>query len=181
MKLDDLISPEYLGMNRALHAGPRGFGNSGRKHAQELIAMCSVLRVRSILDYGAGGGTLKKAMEAQAWPGTITEYDPAIDGINALPSAADLVTCTDVLEHIEPEKLQDVLEHIHRLSRRASYLTISTQASHKILRDGRNAHLIVEPPAWWLAKIEHIGWKVLSTFIRRNDEGIAEIVLWLNP
>ena len=57
--------------------------------------------------------------------------------------------CGDVLEHVEPEYLQDVLADIKRCMKRAGLLVISTIPAKKTLPDGRNAHLIVESPLWW--------------------------------
>jgi 2-polyprenyl-3-methyl-5-hydroxy-6-metoxy-1,4-benzoquinol methylase len=180
--MTDLISEEYRSALRLLHQGPRGFGNSGRKHAGEIVAVAAVLGIRSILDYGAGGGTLRQAMlSSLIYPmiRDFREYDPAIEGIEEPPLPADLVTCTDVLEHVEPEKLDAVLAHLRALTLKAAYLVISTQRSHKNLRDGRNAHLIVESPDWWLDKIRAAGFWLNSRFIRSNEDGIAEVTFWV--
>ncbi len=79
----------------------------------------------------------------------VREYDPGIIGKDALPKPADLVIATDVLEHIEPELLGNVLEHIRSLARLGVFLNIATSPAREILPDGRNAHLIIRPPAWW--------------------------------
>jgi 2-polyprenyl-3-methyl-5-hydroxy-6-metoxy-1,4-benzoquinol methylase len=175
------ISDEYLALNQQLHRAPRGFGASGRKHASEITAVAAVMGVNSILDYGCGLGTLKRALLEQGWVGEIAEYDPAVAGRDVLPTPADLVVCTDVLEHIEPDRLAAVLEHIRALTRRAAFLVIATQPAHKLLADGRNAHLIVESPEWWTARIFAYRWMLRSRFIRWNSEGIAEVSLWLRP
>ena len=175
-----LISDEYLKLQAALHAGPRGYGNSGRKHAGEVIAVASAMNLSSMLDYGAGGGTLKATLQRAGWRGVIHEYDPAIPGINEVPlEPVDLVTCTDVLEHIEQERLASVVGHIHYLTKLAAFLVISTIPSSKTLRDGRNAHLIVESPDWWISKVTAFGFQVQSKFIRSNELGPSELVLWV--
>lgn len=178
MKRSRLISDEYLQLQRRLHDRPRGYGNSGRKHAGEVIAVASALRLSSILDYGAGGGTLKRALQLAQWPGSIDEYDPAVPGIDQMPESADLITCTDVLEHIEPERVADVLVHIHSLALRAAFFVVSTVPSSKWLADRRNAHLIVQPPDWWAAQISTAGFRHQSTFVRGNEQGPSEVVLW---
>lgn len=179
-----LISPDYLAAQKALHNHPRGYGNSGRKHAAEVGAMAAVLGARSILDYGAGGGTLRTTMLAQCypqpWADRFGEYDPAIDEISASPTPAHLVTCTDVLEHIEPDRIDAVLAHLRSLTLKAAYCVISTQPSHKHLRDGRNAHLIIESPEWWTERVKQAGFQIRSRFVRSNEEGVAEVALWLS-
>lgn len=64
-----------------------------------------------------------------------------------------MVVCIDVLEHIEPECLDDVLDHIRMLTRKMAFLTVATTAARKEYADGRNTHLIQKPYEWWLPKI----------------------------
>jgi 2-polyprenyl-3-methyl-5-hydroxy-6-metoxy-1,4-benzoquinol methylase len=175
-----LISDSYLRLQVDLHQGPRGYGNSGRKHAGEVWAVAQAMNLQSMIDYGAGGGTLKQTLQRSGWEGPIVEYDPAIQGIDKPPmEPADLVTCTDVLEHIEPERLTAVLKHIHYLTKLAAFLVISTVPSSKELRDGRNAHLIVQPPNWWTTAVERVGFHTQSRFVRWNELGPSELVLWV--
>jgi hypothetical protein len=88
------------------------------------------------------------------------EYDPAIPGKDTLPSFADLVVSTDVLEHIEPDRLDSVLGHLRMLARKAVFVVVSLKDSNKILADGRNAHLIIRPSKWWLKRFVQVGFTV---------------------
>lgn len=147
----DLISPRYLEMQRVLHAAPRGYGGRGDKWAGVVMQIAAAYGCTSILDYGCGQGSLAKALRAETY-GTairVDEYDPAIPGKDYPPSFADLVNVTDVLEHIEPERLETVLAHIRMLARKVIWCVVSTKTSNKFLADGRNAHLIVKPAKWW--------------------------------
>jgi hypothetical protein len=60
-----------------------------------------------------------------------------------------MLISTDVLEHIEPEFVANVLQHMDSLFTRVAYLLIATCPAKKSLPDGRNAHLIQEEPDWW--------------------------------
>jgi 2-polyprenyl-3-methyl-5-hydroxy-6-metoxy-1,4-benzoquinol methylase len=100
------------------------------------------------LDYGCGQGALGRALNQE-----ISEYDPAIAGKDSSPQPADLVICTDVLEHIEPECLESVLDHLKSLTKEALFAVISTRPAKKTLADGRNAHLIIEPWSFWEEKL----------------------------
>jgi hypothetical protein len=62
---------------------------------------------------------------------------------------SDLVACIDVLEHIEPQHLSDVLDDLARITQ-IGFFSIHTGAAKKRLSDGRNAHLIQQPASWWL-------------------------------
>jgi hypothetical protein len=104
----------------------------------------------SVLDYGCGQGTLRASVMAESRKGLrFDEYDPGIQVKATLPSFADLVVCTDVLEHIEPERLDAVLAHLKLLARKAVFVVVALIPSAKILADGRNAHLIIRPANWW--------------------------------
>ena len=107
------------------------------------------MQTRSVLDYGSGKGYLGKELPFPIW-----EYDPAIPGKDQSPRPADLVVCTDVLEHIEPEKLIHVLRDLSRCVLKVGYFVIHTGPSGKVLADGRNSHLIQQPPEWWRMKLK---------------------------
>lgn len=154
----DLISPAYRDMQRALHSAPRGYGGRGEKWAGVVLQIAMAYDARSILDYGCGQGSLAKYLRAQLVELRISEYDPAIPGKDHSPSFADLVVCTDVLEHIEPERLDAVLNHLRLLARKAIWVVVSTKTSNKVLADGRNAHLIIKPAEWWKAKFQLAGF-----------------------
>ena len=65
----------------------------------------------------------------------------------------DVSLSVDVLEHIEPEYLESVLDHLEELTERMIFISINTGPAGKFLDDGRNAHLIQEPVSWWMPKL----------------------------
>lgn len=144
----EVISPGYRDLNRTLHATNMYYGVGGSRHAEMVRKLAAELKTTVLLDYGCGKGQLADALPFPIW-----EYDPAIPGKDAAPRPADLVVCTDVLEHIEPEHLEGVLCDLVRCVRHIGYLTINTRPSTKALPDGRNAHLILESAAWWRAQL----------------------------
>lgn len=143
----NLISESYRAQNVLLHENP-SYGVSGHKYAEMVASMALRLGTRDILDYGCGKRTLEKAL---GFP--IKNYDPCIADLDAGPLDADLVVCGDVLEHVEPDYLDNVLDDLQRLTKRAALLVVDTMPAQKTLPDGRNAHLIQEGPEWWLPKI----------------------------
>jgi uncharacterized Rossmann fold enzyme len=147
-KKPDVISPEYRALNAQLHRENLGYGVGGGNHAKTVLKLAESLKTTSILDYGCGKGYLAKQIPFPIW-----EYDPAIPGKDESPRPADLVVCTDVLEHIEPELLPYVLDDLRRCVRQVGYFVIHTGAAQKTLADGRNAHLIQEGAEWWKAQL----------------------------
>jgi FkbM family methyltransferase len=144
----DLITPGYRALNQALHESNPAYGTSGTKYVETILKLSKALNTTSILDYGCGKGLLGKGLPFPIW-----EYDPAIEGKEESPRPADLVVCTDVLEHIEPTMLNSVLLDIARCLRKVGYFVIHTGAANKTLADGRNAHLIQKDKAWWGKKL----------------------------
>lgn len=154
-----LISPRYRDLQRKLHAEPRGYGGRGDKWAGIVLQIALAYEATSILDYGCGEGSLAKVLRSQPLGAIrVDEYDPAVPGKDSLPDFADLVVCTDVLEHIEPEHLTSVLAHLRLLARKVVFAVISTKCSNKVLDDGRNAHLIIQPGQWWKEQLREAGF-----------------------
>lgn len=163
-----LISPEYKDQNKQLHSLRPDYGSYGAKWAETVWALAHRYKIASVCDYGAGKCSLHKALlesehilrfksqfccKDHPWLRAWVDYDPAVDGLDDIPAAADLVVCTDVLEHIEPECIDSVLDDIARCSGKACFLVIATRPAKKTLPDGRNAHLIQEPISWWIPKL----------------------------
>jgi hypothetical protein len=158
----ECISSPYLELQRELHSRPEGYGGKGAKWADTVLALVRQFDARSVLDYGCGRGSLARKLAASGISGLrVSEYDPAIPGKDHPPLFADLVTCTDVLEHIEPDRLDAVLTHLRQLARKAVFLVIALDPANKTLKDGRNAHLILESPEWWEARLRAVGFTLL--------------------
>ena len=134
---------------RKLHMRGNFGGLSLLPFAQDISQLVSEFKSRSLLDYGCGKGLLARELDFPIW-----EYDPAIPGKDNPPRAADMVVCVDVLEHIEPDYLSNVLFDISRCTKKVCYLVISTRPATKTLPDGRNTHLIQEGRDWWVEKLK---------------------------
>jgi len=141
-----LITDKYIKLNEQLHADRPGYGAGGGRWTNYVTQLCETNMTDDVLDYGCGKGVLAATI---GWE--INQYDPATRPGTPVP--ADVVACTDVLEHIEPENLDDVLSHIASLTKKVAFLNISTRKANKKLKDGRNAHLIVKPAEWWAKQL----------------------------
>lgn len=142
-----LISEKYLSLNQELH-DQGSYGRKGDKWTARVVQLIDQFKPDTVLDYGCGQGALSRSLDRE-----IAEYDPAIEGKNSMPTTADLVICTDVLEHIEPELLDNVLDHLKKVTKVALFAVVCTRPAKKVLADGRNAHLIVEPWEFWKCKL----------------------------
>ena len=145
------ITPEYRDLNRKLHEDNAHYGSGDQtaKWYPFIGQFAQLLKAASILDYGAGKGKMAQALAGHI----VVPYDPAVPGIDDAPEPHDLVACLDVLEHIEPDCLDEVLDDIARCAVKAVFLTVAMVPARKVLADGRNAHLIQKPPEWWIPKL----------------------------
>jgi FkbM family methyltransferase len=158
-----VISDEYLKLNRELHESNPNYGVSGEKRVDIVLKLSESLNTKNILDYGCGKGMLAKKLPFPIW-----EYDPAIPGKDTPPKPADLVICTDVLEHIEPDLLDNVIADLARCTKECAYVVVHTKAALKTLADGRNAHLIQEGATWWEKRLS--AWFDVSKIIDKDYE-----------
>jgi len=157
MQNSQTISPEYLNLNKQMHEG--NFGGGGYKRIPHILPVIKEFGIKTILDYGCGQGTLAIGLEEAKKNGvvefdSICNYDPARREYSKKPTGVfDLVCCTDVLEHIEPDYLDNVIEDLYQYTGKVAYLFIACSKANKVLPDGRNAHLIQEGPHWWMSRL----------------------------
>ena len=145
-------SKYYMLQLRHLHKTAPEFGT--RRHLSEDMEDCIArYSPKTFLDYGCGKGGLLKMLN-RSIPNCCVGYDPAIEEYSDEPSGpSEMLISTDVLEHIEPNYIDAVLQHIDKHFSLVAYLLIATTPAKKTLPDGRNAHLIQEGPDWWRRKI----------------------------
>jgi hypothetical protein len=146
-----IISEAYRRLQQDLHQNPN-YGVASIGFAPIVQRFLGMLKATSLSDYGAGKQNLRKTLEAVGVEVDYRPYDPAFPEYGP-PRSADLVCCIDVLEHIEPEYLDNVLDELRGLTTKFGFFTIHTGPAVKLLADGRNAHLIQRPSSWWLPRL----------------------------
>ena len=145
-----LMSEDYRRMQQELHKNP-DYGVASVGYAPLVAQVMKARGITELLDYGAGKGRLGMTLREQMQPSlTIHHYDPAIPEWSAPAESCACVACIDVLEHIEPHHIDNVLDDLQRVTTGVGVFTVHTGPAVKVLSDGRNAHLIQQPPAWWL-------------------------------
>lgn len=154
------FSPEYAALQKSLH-GEGEYGFSGKQYMPTIFHAISQLAKRRgavhVLDYGCASGKTMQHVRENFWlPPNVTDakYDPFVEEYSAEPEQADLVVCTDVLEHVEPECTKAVLDHLQKLTRVLCFMTISMRKAVKELSDGRNAHINLRSTEFWLKEIK---------------------------
>jgi hypothetical protein len=160
-RMSTTISKEYLDLQSTLHENPH-YGVASLGYAPTIAHVFRMIGAQSVSDYGAGKCNLRTGLEKAGLRAfAYFPYDPVFPDYGS-PRTADLVCCIDVLEHIEEEFLPNVIADLVRITENIGFFTVATGPAQKVLADGRNAHLIQKPAAWWLPKflpyfnIEHL-------------------------
>lgn len=162
----NLITESYRAQQEHLHE-TTNYGTASIQYAPLVSQIIDRMGISHLLDYGSGkscnlGKTLfSRGSSCQPKLEHITPgekfkyqaYDAGVPSLAGLPIPAQMVACIDVLEHIEPECLEDVLDHLKSLTEAVLFCTIHTGPAAKVLPDGRNAHINQQPMQWWLPKL----------------------------
>lgn len=137
-------------MQAKLHENPN-YGIASTYFAPIVDDILQRFKITDLLDYGAGKLRLRDSITVKV---NYTAYEPSNPDYDSEPEPTEFVTCIDVLEHIEPELLDNVLDDLQRVTLKYGLFTIHTGPAVKTLPDGRNAHLIQQPFDWWQPKIK---------------------------
>ena len=132
-----------------------------RKFPEYLKNYIDLKKPTSILDFGCGKGNFVKTLKEEYPDKNIYGYDPANPLYDIPFPEVDLVVSTDVLEHIEPNNIADVIKLLHTKAP-YHYHLISCAPAKLFLPDGRNAHLIQETPDWWRQKFQNQGFNIVK-------------------
>lgn len=152
----DIITDNYKDLNKQLHASNPEYGTSGARW-REYVRNISNWGRSPILDFGCGKCTLSKSL-GPAYK--VTNYDPCVEGLDTPPEPHDVVVCSDVMEHVEPELVPNVLAEIRRLTKQKAFFVIGLTPAVKFLADGRNAHISLKSQAEWKDWIGAAGFRV---------------------
>jgi hypothetical protein len=154
--MESLVSNEYRELLEQKHIKDKGFwGGHIDSKIKFIYNYALEYNCNSILDYGAGSSHFINDIN-RLYPNhsfTINEYEPGRKELAKDPPTSDMTVCLDVLEHIEPEKIDNVLKHIYNKTNKIMYFTICTVLSYSTFPNGQNLHLIIENKDWWMKKL----------------------------
>lgn len=135
-------------------------GESLAEYKHEIYKIIKEKNIKTILDYGCGKATFHKILfNNKKIPGSpqninITGYDPCVPNFEKRPEGKyDLVLCIDVMEHVQEDKIDEVLKDIFSFSTNV-FLTITCYPATQTLLNGKNAHYTVKDPDWWKEKLK---------------------------
>lgn len=176
-----LISAEYRAQQEHLHE-TTAYGTTAKHFAPLVSQIIEKLEITHLLDYGCSRRMgLLKALEGKI-KGQLKYqgYDPGagVEELASLPIPAQMVCCIDVLEHIEPDLLDNVLDHLCAMTEVVAFLTIHTGPASKFLPDGRNAHINQQNMTYWLPRIMQ-RWDIQT--VQKTHEHSFYVIAYQKP
>ena len=142
------------------HAFP---GKSLHRWLAHVASIISITKSKNVLDYGSGKGLQYEfpvvngsevlAQTIQEFWGIeeIACFDPGVPELDVLPNRRfGGVVATDVLEHIPESDVFWVVDELFSLAEHFVFASIPCVPAAAVLPDGRNAHITLKPPLWWL-------------------------------
>lgn len=152
----------------ALHnKGTFFFGYSLLDSKHRIYKLIKDTKSETLLDYGSGKGWQysKRKMDLY-WGVEVDCYDPGYEPFSQLPNKTyDGVVCTEVMEHIPENEIDQALTEIFERANKFVFFTIARDLSNsdngKTLLDGSNLHVTIKSAQWWKEKID--------TYTKKSD------------
>jgi hypothetical protein len=155
---DKRWTDEYMTLQKSLHSTGK-YGTQG-KYDTELVGRAILAlayqldRKISLLDYGCGDGSLVNNLKYLFNCIDVTMYDPFQEEYSKDPEGKfDVVTCFDVMEHVEEQCVENTLKYIASKTNYMATFSIALSDATKTLEDGRNAHITQHHPEWWINRL----------------------------
>ena len=140
---------KYKAQYEQMHEAGSFAGYSLRGHWDELLRFLEATDSKTILDYGCGKGGIWKGIDLE-----VSLYDPYYPPFSRKPDGLfDCVVCSDVLEHVPEEDIDDFLMEAASYATKAIFLTVCCRPAKKRLPNGENAHITLKDMSWWQWKI----------------------------
>ena len=158
---------ELIEEYKKLHKDPTIFpGKSITKYAHYIRSIIQDNKCKTLLDYGCGKGglyeeknknKLGKPLHKFLKIKNYTLYDPGLEKFSKLPTGTyDMVMCVDVMEHLPTQDLEWIIDRIMSFGNKAVFLNIACYEALKKFSNGKNVHITVQEPEWWIDLINKI-------------------------
>lgn len=146
-----------LSQYQELHAQGKFPGVSVLQHAGEIAELVAQYKAKRLLDFGCGMAfQYSRERVHLLWGVDVpTLYDPASRFFsNVPPGTYHGVVCTDVLEHVPEEELEETARMLAGYTKRFAFVSVCSRPANLKLPNGSNAHCTVKPFEWWQEYLE---------------------------
>lgn len=167
------------------------------REAPKIKELMKKHHIRSIINFGCGKpdtyfnkkmrvknvGVLPPMHEYLGKP-YVRLYDPGVEEISQYPDMpAEMVICTDVLEHIPEPDIPWFLDELAELATKVLHVSIHLGPAMALLPNGENAHVTIRPAEWWEKKIaeaqkrckHRLTWSIVKRYPIGEDGQIKNI------
>lgn len=143
-------------------------GDHATAHAAAAIARFRPSPGDSFIDFGAGAGYASAHLQAAGYGVLAIDIAPnamapeiarrvplLVGNLWDVPVGitADWGFCCDVMEHIPPDRIDDVLRFVRRSTRHSTYFSISLRPDGCGQLIGQPLHLTVHQQPWWMVRL----------------------------
>ena len=142
----------------------------------ELKDLFSTHEVRSVLDYGGGGGDWRNREVREG--GTLASF-LGIDDYRIFEPAreidqretADAVVCFDVLEHVFVGDVGYVLNDLFSQASSLVVINVAGYTANALLPTGENAHITIRSAQWWKGAVDLVAsaWPEVSVALYHSQ------------
>lgn len=150
-----MLSDEYRQLNERMHKEHKFDGADALRYVEDIKKLAARFDAKDAIDYGCGCASLGNYLGIPC-----QNYDPCIPKYSQKPTPADMVVSLDVLEHIEPEYVDETLAYIRSLCKVAFFVIALLPDGTKLLPDGTNPHKSLFPPNEWERRLR-AHWSVV--------------------
>lgn len=147
----------------------------GEELVDQFVSGCAIPAEASIIDFGCGTGRPAQMLHDRGFKVTGIDhalncrdegctFDFRVENLWKLPDSlkCDYGFCTDVMEHIPTEKVDDVLSGIANAVRDSAFFAISFHDDSFGNYVGERLHLTVRDHNWWVEKLERFFSQIQS-------------------
>lgn len=174
----------------------KGYGTSHATRSAEPFIDMYFSSGGSAFDYGCGRGDLVRLMRSKKFDAVgfdIIDRELVHDDISPFyinlshrvdervfklisQSIWDYSTCFDVLEHLEPEKVPNVVRFIARSTRIVSLISVCHRASHVLGPNNEQLHLTIKTPMEWTEVFLSSNFKIVDRYDLPGDSTMFVLV-----
>mgnify|MGYP002518352225 CR=1 FL=1 len=143
------MNKKYLEQYKLLYQLKPKYGASSVKFFDILYSILKNEDVIYVLDYGCGKSPLLDMLKDKLNHLNVFKYDPVFPEYDILPKQKiDFVICTDVLQHVPLEELDETLSEIALISNRCFFHIKCTDHPTKF-PNGEPTNITVREKQWW--------------------------------
>ena len=145
------MNKKYLEQYKLLYKIKPKYGASSVKFFDILYSMLEKEKdnIIYVLDYVCGRSPLLKMLQEKLNYLKIFRYDPVFDEYNTLPKCKiDFVICTDVLQHVPIDELDETINKISSISKKCFFHIKCTDHPTKF-PNGEPTNITIREKEWW--------------------------------